>query len=93
MISPDPFADGTSHPELYPSLHHFRIIVDAANVPWEALQAALASREVTSPPAAGNLSSGGRYRTLQLSLIAHSRKELDQIHDELRCIPGVKMLL
>ena len=91
---PIPPPDGdVPHPGLYPGLHHFRVIVEAGNVPWDALHSLLAPREVTAPLTAGNRSGSGKYLSLQVSILVRSRDELEQIHAEIRAVPGVRMLL
>ena len=81
------------HPELYPSLHHFRIIADAANVPWDDLRVLLSEREITHPLAISNRSGGGKYVSLQVGIIVKSREELEQIQLDIRAVEGVRILL
>lgn len=87
--------DPTTIPEtlVYPSEHHFRIIVTAGAVPWDALAQLLAGYEVTAPLSAAGQSRGGRYQSLQLSVHIRTRAELLRLHAELRAVKGVRMLL
>ncbi len=85
--------DIQSHPELYPCLHHFRIITDAANVPWDDLRVLLSVHDVAHPLAISNRSGGGKYVSLQVGIIVKSREELEQIQSEIRAVEGVKILL
>lgn len=81
------------HPELYPSLHHFRIIADAGNVPWDELRLLLSEREIAHPLAISNRSGGGKYVSLQVGVILKSREELERLQFEIRAVEGVRILL
>ncbi len=87
--------DLTTIPEerVYPSEHHFRIIVNAEAVPWEALASILAGYAVSAPLSAAGCSRGGRYQSLQVSVHVQTRAELVRLHADLRAVDGVRMLI
>lgn len=93
IVESSGFDDCQPHPELYPALFPFRIIVDAADVPWDRLRIVLSSHDVREPLTAGRGSSSGKYLTLVTAVMVASRAELDSLYAELRAVPGVKFLL
>lgn len=93
LIQDFPAFGDAPHPELYPSLHHFSIIADAANMPIDPLRELLADCEVVEELAVGQRTGGGRYVSLRVSLNIRSREELDRVHRDIRAVEGVKMLL
>jgi putative lipoic acid-binding regulatory protein len=82
---PDPAA-------IYPAECHFRIIV-AGDETDERVRQVLAASELASPLSSGRLSAGGRYRSLQVSVRVKDRAELVRLHEGLRAVEGVRMVL
>jgi putative lipoic acid-binding regulatory protein len=84
----------TAAPEkLYPVECHFRIIVEQAFAKEDDLKQILSASEVTAPLAPGSVSSGGKYRSLQVGVRVHGREEMDRLDRAIRAVPGVRMLL
>lgn len=77
----------------YPAVHHFRVIVTAAAACDHVLAALLQSYDVTAPLLPGSVSSGGRYRSLQVSVRLKSRDEHVRLDHDLRNVEGVRILL
>ena len=91
-----PHVDGWAVPDpamIYPAACHFRIIV-AGDFGAEArLRQVLATSEVTSALAPGSISSGGKFRSLQVTVRVKDRAELVRLHEGLRSVEGVRMVL
>ena len=88
--------DGWAVPDpalIYPAECHFRIIVAGDGSTEEQLQQVLRACEVTAALAPGNSSTGGRFRSLQVSVRVKDRAELVRLDNEMRAVPGVRMVL
>jgi putative lipoic acid-binding regulatory protein len=88
--------DGWAVPDpatIYPAVCHFRIIVDNDFHDEAGLQQVLAHCEIVAPLAPGRASAGGRYRSLQASVRVADRAALVHLHEGLRAVQGVRMVL
>lgn len=87
------FSRPADEKDVYPAVHDFRVIFDAAVDIERALLDALEPFEVVSPPTRGRSSSGGKYLVFQLSARLNSRAEHHALDAAVRGIDGVKILL
>ena len=78
---------------IYPAECHFRIIVAGDFSAEGPLQQVLAASEITSALAPGNASTGGKFRSLQVTVRVKDRAELVRLDRELRAVAGVRMVL
>ena len=83
----------TTPKEAYPAVHHIGIVVARDFGGHEALAAVLRGHEVVEPLHEGQRSRSGAYATLRVSVRVESRQRLEQLDNELRAVPGVRMLL
>ena len=87
--------DFTKEPDekkVYPATHHFRVIGDET---FDAGQLHEICKEydVRSPVAEGNASSGGRYRSYQVSVHFPDRETHHRFHNAVKGAKGVKIVL
>ena len=88
--------DGWAVPDpamIYPAECHFRIIVTADFSTDAQLLQVLEACEITAPLAPGNVSKGGTFRSLQVTVRLKSRAELVRLDGEMRAVAGVRMVL
>ncbi|MEI8242726.1 MAG: DUF493 domain-containing protein [bacterium] len=88
--------DGWAVPDpamIYPAECHFRIVVAADFCADDRLRQVLEACEITLPLAHGNASSGGKYRSLQVTVRVKDRAELVRLDRDLRAVEGVRMVL
>ncbi len=78
---------------IYPAECHFRIIVVGDFQGEAQLQQVLARSEVTAALQPGKASSGGKFRSWQVSVRVQDREELVRLDRELRAVDGVRMVL
>ena len=91
-----PHVDGWAVPDpamLYPAECHFRIIVTGDFGADAQLRQVLDASETTSALAPGGVSRGGKFRSLQVTVRVKNRAELVRLHDGLRAVEGVRMVL
>ena len=79
--------------EIYPSQHHFRIIVQVGTDAPAQLEALLSAYCVIGALEQGRASSAGRYQALGVSVLLHDRDEHLALDAAIRQIEGVKILL
>ena len=77
----------------FPLECHIKVIAEDHEGMGDALQTALAGTGVTAPIEAGRASSGGRFKTYNLSLCVDSREMMTAIDQALRSVDGVKFVL
>ncbi len=87
------FTKEPNEADVYPATHHFKIITDAAISCESALLVALAGYDITQPLLKGNSSSGGRYITYNVSIRLPDRATHHNVHNALKGVSGVKILL
>ena len=88
------FSKPANESDVYPAVHHFSVICDAAAGDIEsALQALLSSYDVVSPLSRGRQSSGGKYQVLKLSVRFQGRVEHIAFDTAVKALPGVRILL
>lgn len=88
------FNQPANEADVYPAIHHFRVIADGAADDVEAsLVALLAAYELTAPLTRGRQSSGGKYQVFQLSVRFPGRVEHLAFHAAVKAVPGVRILL
>lgn len=88
--------DGWAVPDpamIYPAECHFRIIVAGNFSAEEQLRQVLAASEVTAALAPANASTGGKFRSLQVTVRIKDRAELVRLDRDLRAVAGVRMVL
>ncbi|MBR0055754.1 MAG: DUF493 family protein [Kiritimatiellae bacterium] len=78
--------------KVYPATHHFRIIGDAA-LDKAALHEICKAFDVREPLAEGNASSGGKYRSYQVSVHFPDRATHHRFHGAVKAARGVKVVL
>ena len=88
--------DGWAVPDpamIYPAECPFRIIVAGDFGAEDKLSQVLAASEITTALVPGNASAGGKFRSLQVTVRVKNRAELVRLDQELRAVPGVRMVL
>ena len=79
--------------DVYPAVHSFRVITDAAIDAERAIVEALEAYEVVSPLARGRTSSGGKYLVFHFSARLSTRAEHHALDAAVKALPGVRILL
>ena len=87
------FSKPAEEKDVYPAVHNFRVITDAAVAAEAAIMEALEAYEVVSPLARGRTSSGGKYLVFHFSARLSSRAEHHALDAVVKGIPGVRILL
>lgn len=87
------FSKPADEKDVYPAVHSFRIITDAAIDTEGGLTAVLTEYDIQSPLARGRSSSGGKYIVFQVSVRLSSRAEHFAIDAAIKGVNGVKILL
>jgi putative lipoic acid-binding regulatory protein len=77
----------------FPLTVHFKVIGEVSEDLRTRLEIALCELNVHEPLHPGMVSTGGRYRTYNLSMQVPSREILRAIDARLRAVEGVKMVL
>ena len=91
-----PHVDGWAVPDpamIYPAECHFRIIVVSDFAADAQLRQVLEACEITAALAPGSVSTGGKFRSLQVAVRVKDRAELVRLDRELRAVAGVRMVL
>ena len=79
--------------DVYPAVHNFRVITDAAIDAERAIIEALEAYEVVSPLAKGRTSSGGKYLVFHFSARLSTRAEHHALDAAVKALPGVRILI
>lgn len=87
------FSKEADEKQVYPAVHHFKIIGDVAVIREEILLNILAGRDVRHPLTKGRASSGGKYVTYDVSIYFENRAAHHLFHEEMKAAPGVRILL
>ena len=87
------FSKPADEKDVYPAVHNFRVITDAAVATEAAIMEALEAYEVVTPLARGRTSSGGKYLVFEVSLRLSSRAEHVAFDSAIRGLEGVRILL
>ncbi len=87
------FSKEADEKDVYPALHHFKVITDASVNCEENLKAVLSGHDVRIPPTRGKESAGGKYVSYDISVFVVTRAEHHAIHSGLKGVPGVKILI
>lgn len=77
----------------YPVVAHHRVIVDGARRDDAALAALFAGFDLVEPVKAGNVSSGGKYVSFNVSVRLANREETARLDEVFKQVPGLKMVL
>ena len=77
----------------FPVVAHHRLICDAARRDETAMKAAFAGFELVEPVAESRVSSGGKYVSYSLSVRLKDRAEMARFDEQLKQVPGLKMVL
>ena len=87
--------DWTKEPEeskVYPATHHFRVIGDET-FDAQTLHEICKEYDLRAPVEAGNASSGGKYRSYQVSVHFPDRATHHRFHNAVKAAKGVKVVL
>jgi len=86
--------EGNKKPELqFPLMCHYRVIsLDLPNICF-VIETVLMQMGITAPTQKGNSSKTGKYITTNIDIEVHSREMMEKIHNELKAIEGVQMVL
>ncbi len=88
------FSKPADEGDVYPAVHNFRVITDAAVVDAErAIAEAISVYEIASPLSRGRSSSGGKYLVFHFSARLSSRAEHHALDAAVKALPGVRILL
>lgn len=77
----------------FPVVAHHRIIVNAEKRDDKATAALFGAFDLVAPVVAGNISSGGKYLSYSLSVRLKDREEMARFDEQLKLVPGLKMVL
>lgn len=77
----------------FPVVAHHRIIVNAAARDDVAMQALFTGFELVEPIAEVNASAGGKYVSFGISVRFSDREEMARFDEQLKLVPGLKMVL
>lgn len=77
----------------FPVVAHHRIIVNAGAKDADGMKALFAGFDLVEPVAEGNTSAGGRYVSYGLSVRLRDRNEMARLDEQIRLVPGLKMVL
>ena len=77
----------------FPVVAHHRLICDAARRDDAATAAAFAGFELVEPVAESRASAGGKYVSYSLSVRLKDRAEMARFDEQLKQVPGLKMVL
>lgn len=77
----------------FPVVAHHRIIVNAAGRDDAKTKALFAGFDLVEPVAEGNTSSGGKYVSYGLSVRLKDREEMAKLDEQIKLVPGLKMVL
>ena len=78
---------------LFPAECHLKIVVENVRGVRERVETALLRFGVESPLTVGNLSAGGKYRTLNVSLTIEDRETMFRLDNALCEVDGVRMVM
>ena len=87
------FSKPADEGDVYPAVHNFRVITDAAMDAERAIMEALEAYEVVSPLARGRTSSGGKYLVFHFSARLSTRAEHHALDAAVKALPGVRILI
>ena len=87
------FSKPADEGDVYPAVHNFRVITDAAVATEAAIIEALEAYEIVSPLARGRSSSGGKYLVFHFSARLSTRAEHHALDAAVKALPGVRILL
>jgi len=77
----------------FPVEWKFRVIVESGNDISDDLIKVMKSFGYNELPKAGNSSKGGKYQTWQVKATFQDKATMDLMAEQLRAIPGIKMVL
>jgi len=77
----------------FPVVAHHRIIVNAAEKDLAAMQGLFAGFDLVEPVTETNASAGGKYASFGISVHLNSREEMMRFDEQIKLVPGLKMVL
>ena len=77
----------------FPVVAHHRLICDATRRDDAATAAMFAGFELVEPVAESRASAGGKYISYSLSVRLKDREEMARLDEQLKRVPGLKMVL
>lgn len=77
----------------FPVVAHHRVIVNAEAKDLDAMNRLFATFELTEPISEARASSSGKYASLTLSVRFHDATEMARFDEQLKSVPGLKMVL
>lgn len=77
----------------FPLVAHHRVIVTAEAKDLEVMRRLFADFELVGPIAEARASSGGKYASISVSVRFHDRDEMSRFDEQLKLVPGLKMVL
>lgn len=77
----------------FPVIAHHRVIVDAAAKDLARMRRLFAAFELVEPLAETRVSTGGRYVSCGVSVRLRNRDEMRRFDEQLKCVPGLRMVL
>lgn len=86
------FSKEPDESKVYPATHHFRVIGDQS-FSAQALHEICKEYDLREAPAAGNTSSGGKYKSYHVSVHFPDRETHHRFHIAVKAAKGVKIVL
>lgn len=77
----------------FPVVAHHRIIVNAGEKDLAAMQRLFATFDLIEPVAEARASAGGKYVSFGLSVRLQDRDEMARLDEQIKLVPGLKMVL
>lgn len=77
----------------FPVVAHHRVIVTAEAKDLAAMRQLFAGFELVEPIVEAHASSGGKYASVAVSVRFHNQDEMSRFDDQLKLVPGLKMVL
>ena len=77
----------------FPVVAHHRVIVNAAEKDAVKMRELFADFDLVEPLVEARASSGGKYASISVSVRFHDRDEMSRFDEQLKLVPGLKMVL
>lgn len=77
----------------FPVVAHHRVIVMSEAKDLAAMQQLFAAFDLIEPVAESRASAGGKYASVSVSVRLRGREEMSRFDEQLKLVPGLKMVL
>ena len=77
----------------FPIVGHHRLIIRAEALDLESTRALFENFDLVEPLQQAHVSAGGKYVSLALSVRLQDRAEMNRLDEQIKLVPGLKMVL